>query len=90
PEPVSEEHINVLRKNAVVKYGIREEEARYFVFGDQVENSAYSSESVKINILMNDGRVEDITKVSDQYELTTLTKKVKKYFFCRPKDLQFS
>ena len=77
----------MLIQQAVSAYSISESLAHYFVFSDEVENSAYSTESIKINILNKDGSTRDIAEASDQYDLSTLSKKVKKYFICYPKDI---
>jgi HD superfamily phosphohydrolase len=85
--PFPEEKINNLRETVSYKYSIPADQAHYFVFTDVVENSAYSAESIKINILMKDGAVLDIAEASDQYDLGTLSKNVKKYFICYPKQV---
>ena len=77
----------ILRQQASEMYGLPIDSTSYFVFSDKVENSAYSSESVKINILLKNETILDISAISDQYDLNTLTKKVTKYFLCYPKEL---
>lgn len=66
---------------------LKPEEAHYFVFADTVDNTLYSAESIKINILSEKNEVRDIAEASDQYDLPTLTRQVTKYFLCYPKEL---
>ena len=58
------------------------EEAEYFVYTDSVQNKAYSANNFNINILFKNGKVLDIAEASDQYNIESLTKIVKKYFLC--------
>lgn len=58
------------------------EEANYFVYTDSVQNKAYSANNFHINILFKNGQVQDIADASDQYNIESLTKTVKKYFLC--------
>ena len=62
-------------------------EASYYVVSGEVENSAYKPNNVKINILMKDGSVMDIARAGDQLNVEVLSKTVKKYFICYPKNL---
>jgi len=68
-------------------YGISEKEASFFVVSGEVENSAYKPDNLKINISMNNGKVIDIAEAGDQLNVEVLSKTVKKYFICYPKDL---
>lgn len=76
-----------LTLKAARKYKLTEKEARYYVTAGEIENSAYKTNIVKINILMNDGKVLDIAEASDQLNTDVLSKTVKKYFICYPKTL---
>ena len=69
------------------KYKITKQEAEYFIFSDKVSNNAYNIEKSKINILMNNGDVVDITTASDQFNIDAFSKKVEKYFLCCPKSI---
>jgi len=65
---------------------IANRDAAYFVFTGQISNHAYTpSQSESIDILMKDGRVVDIADASDMLEISMLSKTVKKYFLCYPK-----
>ncbi|MCM4156082.1 HD domain-containing protein [Gramella sp. AN32] len=67
------------------KYSITEKEAAYFVFDGEIANLAYKNEIDNINILQKNGKICDVVKVSDQFNLEALTKTVTKYYMCYPK-----
>lgn len=78
---------DVLLKKAMKKYELSEKEAAYFVFSEQVNNSAYNSNKVQINILFSNGKLMDVAEASDQLNIKMLSKKVTKHFICYPKNL---
>jgi HD superfamily phosphohydrolase len=86
--PFTAEQVRYLQQQVVELYKVSPENASYFVFTDKVQNSTYSADSIAINIMVDENTVRDIAEVSDQYDLTTLTRKVTKYFLCYPKELQ--
>jgi len=67
------------------KYNITEKEASYFVFEGEIANLAYKEEKDNINILHKNGKINDVVKVSDQFNLKALTNTVTKYYMCYPK-----
>ena len=67
------------------KYNISEKEAAYFVFEGEIANLAYKREKDNINILHKNGKINDVVKVSDQFNLKALTNTVTKYYMCYPK-----
>lgn len=67
-------------------HNISKHEAEYFVFEGEVSNQAYQKNTQKINILYKSGKVEDIFKATDQFDLKALSKSVTKYYICYPKD----
>lgn len=75
------------KKKAMKKLGLTAEEADYFVLTGEVANSAYVMDKVNINILMNDGKIMDIARASDQLNVEALAKPVKKYYLCYPKQI---
>ncbi|MBN1990614.1 MAG: HD domain-containing protein [Bacteroidales bacterium] len=60
----------------------------YFVYSDSVSNNAYCSSDESIKILYNNGELVEITEASDMLNTQVLSKEVKKYFFCYPKELR--
>jgi HD superfamily phosphohydrolase len=70
----------------VSEYSISEKDAEYFVFSDEISNLAYQSKRQKIKILQKSGKVVDIAKASDQFNIKALSKSVTKYYICYPKE----
>jgi uncharacterized protein len=74
-------HLN----NLISIYKITKNEAKYFVFSGFITNQAYMPKTQNINILFKSGKIEDITKASDQFNIKALSKPVTKYYICYPK-----
>ena len=62
--------------------------AHYFLMTGEITNNAYNRYHENINILFKNGKVQDIREASD-INLSALTKTVRKYFVCFPKELDF-
>lgn len=63
------------------------EEAAFFVFSDSIANHAYrKKDDDNIKIMTKEGPIIDIAEASDMFDLSVLSKKVTKYFFCYPKE----
>jgi len=78
---------NTRLEKVMKKYQLTKKEAEYFVFTESVNNSAYNSSEIKINILYHNNVLVDVAKASDQLNIKMLSKKVTKYFMCFPKDI---
>jgi uncharacterized protein len=85
-EPFDKEKIARISSVTARQYKLSEEETRYFVFTEEIANNAYNPEFDKINILYRDGKTMDITESTDQLNVTVLSKTVKKFFLCYPKE----
>ena len=77
-----DKHIEILAD----KHNLTNKDAEYFVFTDEISNLAYQSKTQKIKILQKSGKVVDITKASDQFNIKALSKAVTKYYICYPKE----
>jgi HD superfamily phosphohydrolase len=84
-EPVKLNKINSLKEKVMKKCNYTEEETEYFVFTGTISNNAYNIEDDKINILLHDKSVKDISDASDMFNLAVLSKTVEKNFVCYPK-----
>lgn len=84
-EPFPQNRIASLIQDVADKLYISGQEAGYFVFTDSVMNKAYTPDVFTIQVACRDGRVLDIARASDQYNISALTKPVTKYFLCYPK-----
>jgi hypothetical protein len=63
-----------------------QELARYFLISGEITNHALNRHNENIHILIKNGIIKDIRKASD-INLSALTKTVRKYFLCFPKEL---
>ena len=63
-------------------FGVTTNEAEYFMGDETVSTDTYSSVDDNINILYKDGTIKDIAEASDMLNISVLTKKVEKHFFC--------
>jgi uncharacterized protein len=63
--------------------------ASYLLMTGEITNSAYNQNTENIKILFKNGKVKDIGKASD-INLSVLTKTVRKYFACYPKELDIN
>jgi len=84
-KPIKHKLLNNHLQKLIEKYNITEEEAHYFVFIDSISNQAYQSKMQTIKILQKSGKVVDIAKASDQFNIKALSKPVTKYYICYPK-----
>lgn len=86
-EEVSDEKFQKLQQKTKEKYDLSDHEVNYFVYKSTVSNQAYDSLKEGIKILSKNGKVIEATKASDHLNLQVLSKPVKKYFVCYPKEL---
>ncbi|MCD2258901.1 HD domain-containing protein [Psychroserpens luteolus] len=84
-KPIKPSTLNMHIDDLIEKYNISRDDAKYFVFIDEISNQAYQSENQNIKILQKTGKVVDITKASDQFSIKALSKPVTKYYICYPK-----
>lgn len=80
--PISKERKNELLKEISTKLNISKKEARYFISTSSIEKNMYNPADDSIDIIYNDGNIENIAKASDMLNISLLSKKVKKYYIC--------
>lgn len=85
-KPNNDSEIDSLRKCVVEKFGIKYEDADYFVFNQGLTNNAYDPKKDRINLLYKDGSVVDIARAADQLNISALAKPVTKNFLFFPKE----
>jgi uncharacterized protein len=78
--PISEDYLADTRKRLQLKWELKTDEIDYFVFTGKVDNRAYNQHKEAINILRKDGSIAEVAALSDQLNLTALSKTVEKYF----------
>ncbi len=80
----SEEDKQAVREKVMEKLDISQEETRYFVYNDILTNSAYNDASQHINLLMKTGETLEVSKASDNLNISALADPVEKHFLCYP------
>ncbi|MCU0450767.1 MAG: HD domain-containing protein [Bernardetiaceae bacterium] len=87
-EKIAPAEIEERRRQVAAKWGLIPAEASYFVGYGAVTNAAYQpKDDAGIGILTKHGQVVDVAEASDLPNIKALTKIVKKYYFCYPKDI---
>lgn len=80
-----------LKKNIIDKisdqYQLSEQEAHYFFDAGELSNNAYEAADQKIMILSKNGEIRDVVDAADLPNIKAMTKVVRKYFYCWPKDI---
>lgn len=87
-KPFTGSYVDQLQKKAAKKFGLTKDEVPYYVFTGAVQNKAYSSDNIRINVLFKNGKVMDIAEAADLFNISVLSNPVKKYFLCYSKELR--
>ena len=82
PEPISDEKRQRQLELYVEHFGVSLKDAAYFLGEEIVSTDTYTPQDDNINILYKDGSIKDIADASDMLNITVLTKKVEKHYFC--------
>lgn len=80
--PIGKERKDELLKEISTKLNISKKEAKYFISTSSIEKNMYDPADDSIDIMYNDGSIENIAKASDMLNISLLSKKVKKYYLC--------
>ena len=80
--PFDPAYVQELRASIARRLSLSPEEAAYFVFTGQTENTTYDPTDEKIHILFKDGSVKDISTVDNALIQQTLATAVKKFYIC--------
>jgi len=88
-KPISKTLIEKMKKLVNEKITQDEKLAGYFLITGEITNNAYNRYNENINIMYKNGKVKEIREASD-INLSALTKTVRKYFVCYPKELDFN
>ncbi|MBN1183283.1 MAG: HD domain-containing protein [Bacteroidales bacterium] len=87
-EPFSNKILSTISEKVQKAYAISKDESYYLVLTGSISNNAYDFEDDKINILYKSGEIADIAEASDMLNVSVLSKVVKKYFLCFPKEFE--
>ncbi len=83
--PFTQERIEQIKKQVTEKLGLQTNEVEYFVHTDILTNNAYNEAKENINLMMKSGEIIDVSKASDNLNISALSKPVEKYFLSYPK-----
>lgn len=86
-QPIEDELITRQQQEIAKKLKVKAEHVHYFVKHGSISNAAYLSGGEKINILTKQGEVKDIAQASDLPNIKAMSKIVKKYYLCWPKNV---
>jgi hypothetical protein len=89
PEPIKKAQIERIREAIMATYATLRAETPYLFSHGTVSNEAYA-EGQEINILMHDGRLQDIAQASDLPNIKAISNIVKKNYLCWPKHVSLS
>lgn len=81
-EPFKEELIQKKAEEYATKYKIGMSDIHYFVFTGEAINTLYKLDEERIQILMKDGSIQDISEVNNTLVHKTLASPVKKFYLC--------
>ncbi len=80
----SQERIQMEKELIREKYALIDEEVDYFVYSETLTNNAYNQNKQNINLLMKSGEIIDVSKASDNLNISALATPVEKYCLCYP------
>lgn len=80
----TEARIEMEKEFARSLFDLQGDEVDYFVYSDVLTNKAYNQDKQNINMLMKNGEIMDLTKASDNLNISALAQPVEKYFLCFP------
>ena len=81
-ERPSDEYIQQKIDEISSVFGITSDEARYFISLNELGKDMYNLSDDNIEILQKDSSICDITEASDMLNISVLSKKVRKFYFC--------
>jgi HD superfamily phosphohydrolase len=86
-EPLRKEEIKQVKSRLKEEMNILNKESRYFFSHGEVTNKAYVLEGENINIKTKSGEIKDISNAADLPNIKAMSKIVKKYYLCMPKNV---
>lgn len=85
-EPFAEDYVNEKVAAIAEKYGIAEEDAqKYFTSSLTIGKDMYSIDEDHIEMIVDEESTCDISELSSMLDISTLSKKVRKFYFCYQK-----
>jgi hypothetical protein len=86
-EPFEPGYVKKVKEATARQFSMDEEDIGYFVTEEPVSNNAYNPDHDRIKILTRKGELLDVSKASDQLNISILSTTTQKYLLSYPKDL---
>jgi hypothetical protein len=83
--PFSADRLAEVQQRIRTEHRISEAELPYFVYSDILSNKAYNEQKHNINLLLKNGSIMELSKASDNLNISALSTPVEKYFLCYPR-----
>jgi hypothetical protein len=83
--PFSAERIAAVEQRIREEHQLPEQDLPYFIYADRLTNKAYNEQKQNINLLLKNGSILDLSKASDNLNISALSTPVEKYFLCYPR-----
>jgi transcription initiation factor IIF auxiliary subunit len=83
-EPFGPDRIQLEKEMVRQNFGLEGDEVDFFVYSDRLSNNAYNQNKQNINMLMKNGEIIDLSKASDNLNISALASPVEKFFLCYP------
>ena len=89
-EKFEKAYITDLKQQITETYHIHSKEVTYFLACGSMSNAAYIAGGQNINIMTKSGQVMDVAQASDLPNIKAMSKIVKKYYICWPKQIKMA
>ena len=86
-EAPERDEIKKIEAGIMKTYGLKAKDAKYFLSHGKVTNNAYRVSDQEILILSKSGKVRDVVEAADLPNIKAMSKIVRKYYRCWPKDI---
>lgn len=83
-DPYSEDRVSLEKEIVKSNFKLSDDEVQYFVYTDVLSNKAYNENKQNINLMMKSGEIIDLSKASDNLNISALAQPVEKFFICYP------
>lgn len=78
----TEEEITELKERLAAHFGISTDDAAYLVSLNTIQKDMYDIHDDHIAILYKDGTLKDVAESSEMFNVSLLSKKIRKYYLC--------
>ncbi|MFH1160004.1 MAG: HD domain-containing protein [bacterium] len=86
-KPFETGYVKNIRHATAGLFGLKPEEAGYFMAEETIINNAYNPRFDRIKIRTREGELVDVSEASEQLNISILSTPTKKYLLCYPKDI---